>query len=185
MSNLVRLLLKKSAPLTLPLVLGGVLFSGTKADAQSVTLTWDPSPTSTVVGYRLHYGTTSGDYPNKVTLSKNTLHTLNGLTAGTRYFFVVTAFTDSGLESDFSNRVDYTIPVGLWNPVRNPRKVSASDMPKGAYYLMAKHTPPKEKKPRYDGALNLALAANTMTISPYREPYVAPVRHPTKRFAHN
>src|SRR5260370_955103 len=54
--------------------------------AQSVTLAWDPD-TSPVAGYRLHYGTSSGNYTNSIEVGYTTTHTVSNLTAGPTYYF--------------------------------------------------------------------------------------------------
>jgi hypothetical protein len=73
-----------------------------------LTLTWDSSPSPEIVGYRLYYGTASGDYTNSIATGNLTATTVSGLSAGVTYYFAVTAFTADGLESDFSNEVSYT-----------------------------------------------------------------------------
>lgn len=71
------------------------------------TLAWDPSPTPTVVGYRLYQKDNAGhSYSVIGTTSGTTLSSqiLDGVT----YTWMVTAYTASGLESDPSNEVSYT-----------------------------------------------------------------------------
>ena len=79
--------------------------------AQSVTLAWNPSPDLSVVGYRMHSGVTSGNYSNSVVVGNVTTNTVPGLTSGVTYFFAITAYDASGLESVFSNEVSYTVPL--------------------------------------------------------------------------
>jgi len=73
-----------------------------------VTLAWDPNPEPDVQGYYLYWGTESGIYPNSQSTS-NTVSTVQDLTPGETYFFVVTAYNPFG-ESGPSNEVGYTIP---------------------------------------------------------------------------
>ncbi|MEZ5329490.1 MAG: cadherin-like domain-containing protein [Verrucomicrobiales bacterium] len=69
------------------------------ADA-TVKLAWDPNPESDdVTGYRVYYGTVEGIYPNDVDAGNTTNATVSGLIDGRKYFFVVTAYNASGLES--------------------------------------------------------------------------------------
>lgn len=79
--------------------------------ADNVTLAWDANSETNVIGYRLHYGPTSGQYTNSITInSPLTSATVYNLTGGSEYFFAVTAFNESGLESDPSNEVSYLVP---------------------------------------------------------------------------
>ena len=75
----------------------------------SVTLKWDPSSSTRITGYRLYYGTDSGNHTHSVVVGKGvTTATVPGLAAGVTYFFAVTALGATGLESDFSNEVSDT-----------------------------------------------------------------------------
>ena len=77
-----------------------------------VTLAWDPSPTASVVGYRIYYGTGSGNYAASVSFGKVTTGIVSNLLSGITYYFTATAYTASGLESDPSNEINYTVPGG-------------------------------------------------------------------------
>jgi hypothetical protein len=77
----------------------------------SATLSWlpptqntDGSPLSDLAGYRIRFGTQSGDYANSVEVDNPGLATyvVDQLTPAT-WFFVVTALNDDGIESSFSN----------------------------------------------------------------------------------
>jgi len=76
--------------------------------AGDVTLQWDPNPETDVVGYKVYYGTSSRTYSSPVPLGLQTTYTVAGLASGT-YYFAVTAFNASGLESAFSNEVSTTV----------------------------------------------------------------------------
>jgi len=79
--------------------------------ALSVTLAWDPSVDATVIGYRVHYGTTSQTYTETLDSGSNTVGTVEGLVAGKTYYFVVTAYTVQGVESVPSWEISYTVPA--------------------------------------------------------------------------
>lgn len=81
--------------------------------AQSVTLAWDSSPDPTVVGYNIYSGVASGTYTNRVDAGNATTGNISNLVEGTTYFFAVTAYDASGLESDFSNEISFTVPEAL------------------------------------------------------------------------
>lgn len=84
--------------------------------AAQVTLAWDPSPDSGVESYQLHYGTISGIYTAVTNAGMATTLTVTGLTEGATYYFVATAIGTNRLESDFSNEINYTVPL----PVNQP-----------------------------------------------------------------
>jgi fibronectin type 3 domain-containing protein len=75
--------------------------------SNSATLAWDPVTAPNLSGYRVYYGTAPGTYQQSygqgIVVSNATAHTLLGLSSGTRYYFVVTAFDSSGNESAYSN----------------------------------------------------------------------------------
>jgi hypothetical protein len=76
----------------------------------SAVLEWDPVVATDLAGYRIHYGTATGSYSMSADAGTSATFTLNGLTSGSRYYFVVTAFDSSGQESGYSNEVFKDIP---------------------------------------------------------------------------
>jgi hypothetical protein len=78
--------------------------------AADIQLAWDPNPETNLAGYKLYYGLAPGNYGVAIDLGNQTTYTVTGLAAGT-YYFVVTAYNTSGLESDASNEVSATIGV--------------------------------------------------------------------------
>ncbi|HKS36835.1 MAG TPA: Ig-like domain-containing protein [Verrucomicrobiae bacterium] len=105
-----------------------VLLSATLQGAQGVTLAWDPSPGPAVVGYKIHYGETSGAYASVYDAGNATNATLAGLLAGHTYYLVVCAYNASALESDPSNEVQYTVPTPANNPpVANNSSVQGNE----------------------------------------------------------
>jgi len=104
---------RRKSFLTLFLLVSILVFgSSLEASAVNVKLAWDPSPEPLVTGYRLYYGTSSGNFTNVVDAGNRTEYTVTGLNAGTSYYFVVTAYTGAGDESTFSNMASYTLPGG-------------------------------------------------------------------------
>lgn len=93
-------------------VLASMFLAGSPAFAtQNVSLAWDASPDPDVVGYYIYYGAASGDFTNRVSVGNVTSTTVSNLVEGALYFFAATARNTSGLESDFSNEVTYTVPM--------------------------------------------------------------------------
>lgn len=75
----------------------------------SVTLAWDPSPDPAVTGYRVHYGVVVGQYTNSLAVGNATATTVAGLVNGVTYYFAITAYDASGVQSQFSNEISYQV----------------------------------------------------------------------------
>ncbi len=67
-----------------------------------VTLAWDKSDSPDAAGYRVYWGTRSRGYSKVLSVTNGTLARITGLSTGTNYYFAVTVFTKTGLESDYS-----------------------------------------------------------------------------------
>jgi Fibronectin type III domain len=91
----------------LALLVGLVVVSG-KSFAGQLKLAWDPVANAT--GYRLYYGTSSGNYSSSVDAQNQTIVTVSGLTDGARYYLAVKAY-DSTTTSNFSNEVSGVVPA--------------------------------------------------------------------------
>jgi hypothetical protein len=76
--------------------------------AADINLAWDANAEADLAGYRVYVGTASGTYGSPVDIGNVTAYTVTGLGPGT-YYFAVTAYNASGLESGFSNEVFATI----------------------------------------------------------------------------
>src|SRR3972149_603400 len=86
------------------------------ANAGEAILTWDPPTTNTdgtpltdLAGYKIHYGTTSGNYTTVIDVGNVTTYTVTNLTNNVTYYFATTAYDSSGNESGYSNEVSKTI----------------------------------------------------------------------------
>jgi hypothetical protein len=77
----------------------------------SLTLAWDPSGDPSVVGYRLYQGTASQAYTSVTDSGNQTSVAIGRLVPGVTYYFAVTAYDNSGLESTFSGEISYTVPT--------------------------------------------------------------------------
>jgi hypothetical protein len=73
----------------------------------SVTLAWQPSPSTNVTGYHVYYGTASGIYTNSVLVGNVTTNMVTGLASGSTYYFAITAVVAGGQESPFSNEISF------------------------------------------------------------------------------
>jgi hypothetical protein len=79
--------------------------------AQTVRLAWLPSADPQVTGYNIYQGTASGAYTRMEDVGNATTAVISNLTAGTTYFFAVTAYDAIGLESLPSNEASCTVPL--------------------------------------------------------------------------
>ena len=90
----------------------GEAVSGTgQAPQYKVSLSWSPS-TSTVTGYNVYRGTTSGGPYAKINPSVNSLTTYADGTvqSGQTYYYVTTSVASGGMESKYSNETTAQIP---------------------------------------------------------------------------
>ncbi|MCC6544433.1 MAG: fibronectin type III domain-containing protein, partial [Nitrospirae bacterium] len=85
------------------------------ARAGQAILTWDPpttnsdgSPLTDLAGYKVYYGTTSGNYSTVMDVSNVTSYTVYGLFDNTTYYFATTAYNTSSIESAYSGEVAKT-----------------------------------------------------------------------------
>jgi len=86
--------------------------SGTAALQHSVALSWSPSSSSTVVGYNIYRGvTTGGPYSKINSLNIDTTYTDSSVQAGQTYFYVTTAVDAVGKESANSNQTQAVVPT--------------------------------------------------------------------------
>lgn len=94
-----------------------LLIVALRAFAGQATLAWDPSSSSSVAGYNVYYGQSSGNYSSKVSVPNQNSYVLTGLQDGQTYYFVVTARDSAGTESGRSNEVSFTVPSSTAAPV--------------------------------------------------------------------
>ena len=79
-------------------------FAATAAFAGQVDLSWDSVTGAT--GYRVYYGTTSGQYTGTQDMRNATSGSVSGLNDCTTYFIAVKAYNNAGgVSADFSNEV--------------------------------------------------------------------------------
>lgn len=80
----------------------------------TAVLSWDAETAPTLTGYRIYYGTAPRTYfqayGQGVPVGNVTTYTVAGLTSGTRYYFAVTAYDSSNIESTYSSEVLKDLP---------------------------------------------------------------------------
>jgi hypothetical protein len=79
------------------------------SSTSTAALTWNPSASTNVAGYKVYMGTVSGGYGSSVNVGKVTSYTMSNLGVGSTYYFAVTSFDSTGLESGFSNEVSKSV----------------------------------------------------------------------------
>jgi hypothetical protein len=105
--------MRKRNILFFSLLLISVLLNASVLSAGDATLSWD-TPTSNTdgtpfAGYIIHYGTSSGSYPQNIDVGDTTTYIVDDLTEGLTYYFAVNAYDTSLNEYDYSNEVSKTI----------------------------------------------------------------------------
>ncbi len=85
---------------------------GTPAPQHSVALSWNPSSSSSVVGYNIYRGvTTGGPFSQITSMNADTTFTDSSVQAGQTYVYVSTAVDTTGKESTYSNQTQAVIPT--------------------------------------------------------------------------
>src|SRR3972149_2475976 len=79
-------------------------------------LSWDPPTTNAdgtnltdLAGYKVYYGSTSGNYNTVIDAANVTSYTVTNLTNNATYYFATTAYDTSANESGYSNEASMTI----------------------------------------------------------------------------
>jgi len=95
-----------------------ILFHAAAVSAALVTLSWDTPVTNDdgttltdLYGYRIYYGNLGNNYDQVIDVGNVSTYTLENLSDGQTYYFVVTAFDLSGNESFASNEVSLNFPL--------------------------------------------------------------------------
>lgn len=96
-----------------------------------VTLAWDPSSDSSVIGYRLYWGTQSKQYELLADVGRSTSEIVSDLQAGTIYYFAATAYDARKNESGYSNEVSFAVPVDCTYTITPTSKTFAQAGGKG------------------------------------------------------
>lgn len=78
---------------------------------QSVTLAWNPSPCSSVVGYRIYCSTNGTNYNNQLDAGASTSLSVTGLQEGTTNYFEVSAYDAANNQSPPSSPVKFVVPA--------------------------------------------------------------------------
>jgi fibronectin type 3 domain-containing protein len=93
------------------------LFFLSTAEAAYLDLAWSPNEEPDVAGYRIYYGTMSGEYINFVNVGAATSYRLGNLLEDVMYYIALTAYDAAGNESDYSEEVSGVGAPGGDSPV--------------------------------------------------------------------
>ncbi len=77
------------------------------AQGAPLTLAWDPSADSIIAGYKVYYGTSTGSYQAVIDVGNSTTCTISDIQDGKTYYFAVTSYDATGIESGYSNEISY------------------------------------------------------------------------------
>ncbi|MHB9006173.1 MAG: fibronectin type III domain-containing protein, partial [Limisphaerales bacterium] len=76
--------------------------------SQTVQLAWDANTEPDVAGYKVYWGTSSGQYSQQLSVGAVTTAQIPDLAPGVTYYFAATALNTEGLESDYSAEIEHT-----------------------------------------------------------------------------
>jgi hypothetical protein len=153
---------KTSFIITLFAFLALVFCYSTICEAAGTRLVWDQNTESDVAGYYIYYGTKSGTYTEVVQVvgKSNTSYLIENLntTSGQTYYIAITAYTDAGMESAYSNEVVYG---GVTSQL--VRNVTISGKTIKITYGAPVENATVESNYRFSPSLNFATAGNDIT----------------------
>ncbi len=158
-----------------------ILLSAATVYAGEATLTWDPpttnadgTPLTDLAGYKVYYGTESGNYSQSIDVGNVTTYTVSGLTNGQTYYFAVTAYDTSGNESDYSNERAKTIESSSSTPVPDITVTdsigSATDLEMPFGDVTAGNSSAKTVTVKNDGNADLSIGS-VAGSNPVEEPF--------------
>jgi hypothetical protein len=79
--------------------------------AADVTVGWTKCPQSDIMGYKIHYGTTSGNYDYSVDVGNYDSCSISGLAEGQTYYFAATSYNADNIESVYSKELVHIMPT--------------------------------------------------------------------------
>ena len=100
-------------------------------DAAEVSLAWDPpNPEPDAAGYRIYYTEPPATETQMADAGNSTAIIIGNLVEGVTYAFHATCYSSSGLESDPSETIEYTVPVSVPEnhaPIAGAQSVSTAE----------------------------------------------------------
>ena len=77
--------------------------------AGEIGLAWDANSEDDLKGYRLYWGSESGNYNNMKDVGNVTNYKITDIPNGVKHFFVVTAYNNDNKESSFSYEINHVV----------------------------------------------------------------------------
>jgi hypothetical protein len=94
----------------------GQVYSGQAILSWEAPTTYENgTPLTDLAGYKIYYGTTTGNYTQNIDVGNVTTYTFSNLINGSTYFFVATAYNTARIESNYTNEVSKNIPSAQLN----------------------------------------------------------------------
>jgi hypothetical protein len=120
------------------------------AYSADVTLAWDANNDPDLDGYKVYYGSSSGNYSNSIDVGNVLEHTISGLQEGVTYYFAAKAYDTNDNESGFSEEITYTIAAPN-SPPSTPARPSGptSGLTQTGYSFSTSATDPDGDVPVY------------------------------------
>ncbi len=105
--------------------------SAAYAAPNAVNLAWDANPETDIAGYRVYFGTTSGNLDRSLTVDTTPEATLSDLEPGALYYCAVQAFNTSELVSPLSSEIAFVVPGAATIPEISVERDSGSVLTDG------------------------------------------------------
>jgi Fibronectin type III domain len=102
-------------------------FASAELVTRTITLTWNASVSTDVIGYRVRYSTHSGQYSEVLDVGNHTSADIPNLVDGTTYYFIVTAYNAIGEESWPSDELVHTANPALFLNISTRAIVQSDD----------------------------------------------------------
>ncbi|MDQ7054154.1 MAG: Ig-like domain-containing protein [candidate division KSB1 bacterium] len=96
-------------------------------------ISWDPNTEADLAGYKIYYGTHSGQYDQVIDVGNVTQYRIGSLQPGKTYYFVVTAYDTARNESSPSKEVSATLTAEDTQP---PRLVNVKPLAKNSLLVV-------------------------------------------------
>jgi hypothetical protein len=90
----------------------GLLITFSLVFSAEIRLAWDQPPDTEIAGYKLYYGKASGRYDAAINVGNTSSYTL--IVPKGKYYIALTAYDNTGNESDASNEVSW--PIQMFEP---------------------------------------------------------------------